>query len=447
MNAAESQRRSEPFLPEINTNRRRCAQLRRKPEKTSDESAEILSKEEIALFRHSVKQSVCVQMLQEGFHRSFSEVFLLLRADDDLRDLRRQAPLEQQKDKLETMRVHLSLAEQAERTGSWSVVCEQRLSLGQYFSIPEDVWLSLHFYHSCVDRQPGGSRPVAEARACMAELYLQRGELQQAKQQAELCIQQAEAGGWMDSAGRPLWLRARQTLWRIYSRLADGPLDAEDYDEALTLLHKGYSMAIESEDKQLEGEASYRLGLTYHSAGDHDRAKQFISTSMQIFGTLGNADGLGRCYKAMAKCMESEENVDETVDCLEKFADISRSNGLQHNLADAYLCLGNIYYRRNQYQKSSEFFLQSYEVACSLQDVDLLQRAQLFCLWLRQVWVASARAQTVIRKYSADVVLATEAALRRLLAWKQTRPLQEASRDDTDRTAAAAAAWYQLTDT
>ena len=42
----------------------------------------------------------------------------------------------------------------------------------------------------------------------------------------------------------------------------------------------------------------------------------------------------------------SEENVDETVDCLEKFADISRSNGLQHNLADAYLCLGNIYYRR-----------------------------------------------------------------------------------------------------
>lgn len=71
------------------------------------------------------------------------------------------------------------------------------------------------------------------------------GELEQAKQQAELCIQQAEAGGWMDSAGRPLRLRARQTLWRIYSRLADAPLDAKDYDEALTLLHEGYSMAIE----------------------------------------------------------------------------------------------------------------------------------------------------------------------------------------------------------
>lgn len=42
----------------------------------------------------------------------------------------------------------------------------------------------------------------------------------------------------------------------------------------------------------------------------------------------------------------SEGNIHEIVQCLEKLADISRSNGLQHNLADACLCLGNIYYIR-----------------------------------------------------------------------------------------------------
>ncbi|XP_073331102.1 tetratricopeptide repeat protein 29 isoform X2 [Pagrus major] len=436
MNAAASQRHSAPFLPEITANRRRCTQFRRKQQKTSDKSAQILSKEEISLFRNSMKQNICVQMLQEGFHRSFSELFFLLSSDQDRRAaaepgsaVRLQTPLDQQQDQLETMRLHLSLVEQAERTGSWSVVCEQRLFLGHYFSALENLWLSLHFYQRCVE--PGGSsRPAAEARGCMAELYLQRGELEQAQQQAELCIQQAEAGGWLDSAGQPLRLRARQTLWRVYSRLADAPLDAEDYDEALTLLHKGYSKAIESEDKQVEGEASYRLGLTYQSAGDHDRAKQFFNTSMQIFGTLQDADGLGKCYKAMGKCIESEGNVDETVDCLERFVDISRSNGLQHNLADAYLCLGNNYYTRRQYQRAAEFFLQGYEVACSLEDVALLQRAQ--------VLVAGARAHSLIRKYSADVESATPAALRRLVAWKQTRTLQDC------RTAAA---WYRLTDT
>lgn len=60
--------------------------------------------------------------------------------------------------------------------GSWSMGCERRLFLGQYFSAPEDHWLSSHFYHSCADREQGGrSRSAIEARACMAELYLQQG--------------------------------------------------------------------------------------------------------------------------------------------------------------------------------------------------------------------------------------------------------------------------------
>ncbi len=33
-------------------------------------------------------------------------------------------------------------------------------------------------------------------------------------------------------------------------------------------------MSVSAEDKQMEGEASYRLGLAYQSAGDHDTAKQ-----------------------------------------------------------------------------------------------------------------------------------------------------------------------------
>lgn len=73
------------------------------------------------------------------------------------------------------------------------------------------------------------------------------GKLEEARQQAELCIEQAEDGA---SASRPLRLRARQALWRIYSRLADISLDAADYSEALTLLHKGFSMAIECRSTQ-----------------------------------------------------------------------------------------------------------------------------------------------------------------------------------------------------
>ncbi|KAI3376058.1 hypothetical protein L3Q82_016587, partial [Scortum barcoo] len=360
---------------------------------------------------------------------SFAELFFLLSSDQDRRAAAEpgsafslQTPLDQQQDKLETMRHRLSRAEQAERIGSWSVVCEQRLILGQYFSAPEDLWLSLHFYHSCTDRKHGGcSRPATEARAHLAELYLQRGELDQARQQAELCIRHAEDGGWLDLAGRPLKLQARRALWRIYSRLSDAPLDAANYSEALELLHKGHGFATESEDKEVEGEASYRLGLAYQRAGDHDTAKQFFNTCMQICGTLQDADGLGKSYKAMAKSLESEGNIYETIQCLETLVDISRSNGLQHNLVEGYLCLGNMYYKRGQYERACEFFLQGYQIACDLGDVTLLQKAQVF--------FASSRAHSLIREYSADVVSSTPDALRRLLTWKETRGRRELSTD------------------
>lgn len=42
----------------------------------------------------------------------------------------------------------------------------------------------------------------------------------------------------------------------------------------------------------------------------------------------------------------SEGQIDETVQCLETLADISRSSGLQDKLADTCLCQGNIYYTR-----------------------------------------------------------------------------------------------------
>ncbi|XP_070711280.1 tetratricopeptide repeat protein 29 [Pempheris klunzingeri] len=386
-------------------------------------------------FRNSLKQNIFLQMLEEGYHRSFSEIFTLLITDEERRAatepgsaLSLQAPLEGQRDKLETMTLYLNQAEQAERTDSWSVVCEQRLFLGHYFSAPEDLWLSLHFYHSCAHRESRGcSRPATEARAELAEIYLQRGELEQARQQAELCFKQAVDNDWQDSAGQSLRLRAGRALWAANSRLAAARSGAADYRETLTLLHRGYSVASKCEDKRIEGTAAYRLGLTYQKTGDHDTAKQFFSTCMQIWDTLQDTDGLGKTYLGMAKSLESEGNTHEAVQFLEKVVDISRGDEMRHNLAGAYLCLGIIYHRKSQYEKAFEFLLLSYDVASYLSDVDLLEQTQVF--------VASARAQCLIRKYGADVASGSSSALRRLVAWKESGGGQGLSTDSTDNLA------------
>ncbi|KAG8005948.1 Tetratricopeptide repeat protein 29 [Nibea albiflora] len=233
----------------------------------------------------------------------------------------------------------------------------------------------------------------------------------------------------MDSDGQPLKLRALRALSTIYTRLADALLDAADYDEGLKLLHQSYSLATESEDKRSQGEVSYQLGLGYQRAGDHGTAKQFFNTSMQICGTLQDTDGLGKCYKAMAKSLHryagtnpliqnfysstsyvqtfisldesscvcvSEGNVSEAIRFLEKLVDICVMTPRQ--LVEAFLSLGHVYFTQGEYERASEFFLKSYELSCDLDDVALLLEAQ--------VWYGSARAHSTIREYIADVASA-----------------------------------------
>ncbi|XP_054609503.1 tetratricopeptide repeat protein 29 [Dunckerocampus dactyliophorus] len=402
----------------------------RKGLQTTDKSAWSLSKEEIAKFINSQKQNICVGVLQHGFHRSFSEIFQLVRLDQERREAAEvnsavslQTPLEEQQHKMESISRHLSRAEQAKRDGQWPLAYKQRLILGGYFTDEEDLWLSLHFYLTCTDAPEEGCLGHAtEARACLAELYLQQGQLDKAREQAELCVQLADGGGWSDSSGRSLRHRARESLWSIYSRQADSCFKAGDHNEALRLLHSGYTTATESENKHIEGEAAYQLGLAYYSLGDHDTSEQYLNTSMQICSTTQDIDGLGKAYKAMAKLCESKGNLNNTIHLLETLVDISRSNSLHHHLVDACLCLGNVYTNMRQYDRARERLLQGYNVACNIGDKTLVHKAQ--------VSLASAHTRCIMRKYSADVESDMPLALSRLLDWKVTRGRHDATDDD-----------------
>ncbi|XP_061664493.1 tetratricopeptide repeat protein 29 isoform X2 [Syngnathoides biaculeatus] len=403
----------------------------RKSGQTPEKSAHCLSKEDIAKFINSRKQNICVGLLQHGFHRSFSELFLLLRLDRERREgaeinsaLSLQTPLEEQHAKVESVGLHLSRAERAQRDGRWPAAYEQRLHLGAYFAAErEDLWLSLHFYHTCTQaREDGCTRHATEGRACLAELYLQQGQLEKARQQAELCVRMADEGGWLDSSGRPLPRRARESLWSICSRQADARIKAGEPDEALELLHRGYATATESENKNIEGEAAYQLGLAYYSVGDYDTSQQYLDTSMRICSTTEDFDGLGKAYKAVAKLCESKGNLSGTIRLLETLVDISRRNGLHHHLVDACLCLGNVYTNRRQYDQARESLLQGYSVACDIGDVTLVQKAQ--------VSLASAHTRCIVGKYSGDVESSAPAALSRLLDWKVARGLRDHSDSD-----------------
>ncbi|CAB1345657.1 unnamed protein product, partial [Coregonus sp. 'balchen'] len=80
-------------------------------------------------------------------------------------------------------------------------------------------------------------------------------------------------------------------------------------------------------------------------------AKRFLNMYMEISTALGDAGGLGKAYKAIAKSLESEGKLSETVQYLEKFAEVSQSNNQYLNLEEACMYLGVIFNSRGQYKK------------------------------------------------------------------------------------------------
>ena len=108
-------------------------------------------------YRHSILHNICAEMLEKGFHKSFSELFNLVQ--QQRREHERAGPaavlleplIHSDHAKLEYLRVQLTAAEDAERTGNLEGVYVALKSLAQYFDRNQGAWLSFHFHQRSLE--------------------------------------------------------------------------------------------------------------------------------------------------------------------------------------------------------------------------------------------------------------------------------------------------------
>ncbi|KAJ1216602.1 hypothetical protein NDU88_004203, partial [Pleurodeles waltl] len=125
-------------------------------------------------YRNPHKQTVCVALLREGYHKAFTELFTLIEKSNALREaggprsaIWQQKSLEEQPDKLDQLQHFLTRAEAAQRAGHYEEVYLSQLALAQYFKMLGDGWLSDHFFEYCFQTAKlvkiDGGRKEAEA--------------------------------------------------------------------------------------------------------------------------------------------------------------------------------------------------------------------------------------------------------------------------------------------
>ncbi|XP_040412560.1 tetratricopeptide repeat protein 29 isoform X3 [Cygnus olor] len=321
-----------------------------------------LSKQEAAANRNSYKENICIDMLRQGYHKSFSELFTLIQKWNALREaagpgsaIWQQKSLEEQPDKLDQLYHFLTRAEAAQRAGHVMKAAE-------------------HF---------------------------------------EAFYQLTEGSTWKDETGRTYNSLACEHLWRIYTLLADKMLENKEQEQAIKMLRKAFRMAKEGGDKKMEGEAAYCLSLAYHFAGEEKTALSILNTSVKIFTALCDSSGLGRAYEMIAKILVSQGKVAETLTSLEEFMKVAENAHLSQSLADACVLLGNIYNERGNYNKAFEYFTKAFEAASILNNLPLEEETKTYC--------GIAKTHKLMVAFNSYIEAEDPVSLKYLLAWKENR--------------------------
>lgn len=383
-----------------------------------------LSKEEVAAYRNSYKKNVCVDMLRDGYHKSFTELFALMAKWDDLREAAKvrsvfwlQRPLEEQPDKLDHLYYHLTRAEMAERNEYFEDVYSNLYALACYFNNAEDKWVRNYFYERCFKvaqlvKVDGGKRE-AEAHAHMGLLHEEEGQLHEAAGHYEAFHQLTQGRLWKDEAGLFLDLLACESLLRTYRLLADKMLENKEYKQAIRILIKATEIAREGNDKKMEGQATYYLGLAYLASGDCDTALTVFNTYSEISADLGDDLSLGRAYEAIAKALQSKGEMTEAIQYLKKVVKIARNNFQCLDVMRASTMLGDIYNEKGYYNKASEYFQQAFNTSAELTSMPLMEETK--------VHYGIAKAHQMMLTVCNYIESADLTSLDCLLSWKENR--------------------------
>lgn len=385
----------------------------------------IISKIDAAVYRSTFMHNLCINMLKEGYHKSFSELYNLL-ADRRKRRLLEgpdstlweETPLHDQHEKLEELAKYLTKAETVQRHKKWKDVYECRVRLAEYFLTSGDRWLSDHFFSTALDVSRNirldGRRREAEAHCNRALAYERNGSLQEAVEHMRQFHEITGGQPWRNDDDVALSSLACRHLCRIYTALADGN---KNIDQQLRYLNQALKVASESNETLQKAKCGLNIAKKYEETGDSKTAIECLNECLEMAQDLGDAQLCGAACRAMATSLQSIGDIKRALDYFEMYAETSKQAGLLPQVVSASCCLSKVNITQGEYEKSVDHSEAAYKFTKELEPANIAHPSVL---------VGLARGFAVSSQYHQVVEERTK--IRRLLEWKNER-IGELDRD------------------
>jgi tetratricopeptide (TPR) repeat protein len=311
------------------------------------------------------KNTLCVDILMEGFVQSYVDFFYLTHRPEPNPDPNEEGverEIEVPGEEMLFIRDNLTRAESARRHGETTTVYDCYNNLARYFQNVDDSKTGIYFYEKCLEISRLTMDRLGEMRAnhslglahesinntTNAITYHER-HLDLAKEVAN------EAEGKI----------ANTELVKVYRKAAEEYESDSDYKQAIAFHEKCLKSSQHSDDRASEGLANYRIGRAYVMLNEADRAISFLDDYQVICKELEDLEGEGAACSALAAAYQSLKSVDSAVQFLEGFLEIATKTDNLIAQGEACCNLGVIYNTRGDFSKAVQYFEKNFEIARS----------------------------------------------------------------------------------
>jgi len=382
----------------------------------------------------SDKQSLCIDILVNGYVNSFVDFFYLTHRAEDQNTAAaaassssstttNSATLAIPDSQLPSVKHHLTTAEQAHRRGESEQVYSSYDALAHAFHAAGDYKTSVYFFEKCLDLAESMD-DVAQQCSSNHNLGLTHdamGDVAAAirfhEKHKELA-QSIGASHRIQTANQHL-IDAYRRLAEHHERSAGGGGGASSGSppakhasgilQAIELYQRCLDASRETEDLKNEGLATYRLGVAYANMGERNESIEYQQKYLAICKKIGDQVGEGQACAALAHSFKELGQTDLAVSYLEKYQTIAQRNHQSVAHADACSALGSIHSTAGDHQQAVQCFEKTFEIARGVGDRKLIDAARIN--------LGMARGNMSIHKYMNVV----KDNLPALLNWKTRR--------------------------
>lgn len=379
------------------------------------------------------KQTVALELLEEGFSQSYIDFFYITSntmpeviqpsaeyKENSEKSKTRKRILGETENELIDLKNLLTAAEPFLRTDKGVAVDEySRIADFFYSDKLNDFQTAAYFYKRCLSLAKSIQDPKWECNAMLGlgKCFAKLGRLDKAIEFYENIQKKAD-----ENQLNSIVIQASRELIEIYDKMAERYMqnnEEENPDKALYFLEKCLQAAELSRDTEKEAAVCHKIGAIHVKKKDFEKALTYQNKNLVINrpddrekDNKKNVINLIEAHASIAKSYMALGKIDDALKHMQDYLETSKQNRKQNYSADAAFHLARLYAMKGNNQKSIEFYQQHFESARNEKvnkDRRLIDKAR--------VYLGMAKANMGIDNY-LKIVTQSAQNIKPLLEWK-----------------------------